>query len=528
MHGMRVWRAATLCLALGLALVPADGGIEGSPRADFTDCAACHAGIEHIGPGHPESCATCHLPPGLRASGPAAHEDIIANPGAPEHADAACGPCHPAEVRGVRASPHATLAGLIERTRAQWGARARPAAAPYGVGPDSTPPPPGAPAPRSPAMLVDDFLRMYCLRCHLGERGPDEPGLRRSRGCGACHMAYAADGRYAGGDAALAGAPAGRPARHELRIPRDGAPCLACHRGNHTGADLHGLFQLDPACVGPGSGNEHRLARDVHVLRGMRCPDCHDGRRTMGLGGEPPSCRGCHGGAAASASGGRIPLPPRPRPNTPGHDPELHARVRCEACHAQWFQGDYGLDVLCLDALPRDARIARALARGDDGPHHGVRILDDPRTPGRRWIAGWRMRRWEHAPLGLDNGGRIAALRPRHQAAVSYVSPSGRVVMDAEIPPGAHGLAAFEPYTPHTVGPRGRLCTDCHRSSLAAGLGLDGGEGRNGTHRDEAFDILRAGPEGSLPRDARQRLLDPGGRWAEEFSRHLGAMLEER
>jgi hypothetical protein len=100
--------------------------------------------------------------------------------------------------------------------------------------------------------------------------------------------------------------------------------------------------------------------------------------------------------------------------------------------------------------------------------------------------------------------------------------------MNAEEPPGARGLTTFEPYSPHTVGPRGRLCTDCHRNSLAAGLGVDGGQGGGRAPRDEAFDILRVGPQGSLPRDVRKRLLDPDGRWAEEFSRYLGMMLEEQ
>lgn len=538
MRMVRVWLPATLCLALGLALVPASGGIEGNTRAAYADCAACHVGIEYIGTGHPTNCAPCHLPPHLRGAAVATHDAVISNPGAPEHADESCGPCHPDEVRAVHASVHATLAGLIYRTRMQWGATSRPRWRAYGVGPGSPPLPPGAGAPRSPAMLVDDFLRAYCLHCHIGERGPDAPGLRRSRGCGACHMHYADHGYYDGNDKALAGAFPNRPVRHELTVPKDDTPCLACHRENHTGADLYGRFQRDPTRIHRVGGAEMQLRRDVHAERGMGCLDCHRGTQIMGMNDTRPSCRSCHGDTNVYAPGeqrvlmtrdGRVLRPPRPRFGTPGHDPMLHGRVRCEACHAQWFFGDYGLDVLCLDAPPTDTRTARALARGDNGElYHGIRAQPDANTPGRRWLVGWRIRRWEHAPLGLDRHGRVAVLRPRHLFAVSYVSPSGRVVMNTERPKNTHGLAAYVPYTPHTTGDTGRMCTDCHRNSLAVGLGVDGKDDDGWAPSNEGFDILRVGPEGSLPADMRRRLLNPSARWAEEFSRHIDRTLEAR
>ena len=91
------------------------------------------------------------------------------------------------------------------------------------------------------------------------------------------------------------------------------------------------------------------------------------------------------------------------------------------------------------------------------------------------WSVGWRFRRWEPMPLGLDNDGRYTILRPLYQYLVSYVDGMGNVIMDSVVPRRGDGSGkgwAFMPYVPHTTAPFGRACTACHMNREAAGLGI--------------------------------------------------------
>ena len=335
------------------------------------------------------------------------------------------------------------------------------------------------------------------MGCHIGAAGVAAPGLHRGRGCAACHVEYAGDGLYAGGDAAMDRDRPGRPARHGLGRPQGDEVCLRCHHGNHVGGDLHGLYDRDDAPMfqqalswgrgmpRPYGAAVHVLARDVHAERGMGCLDCHSGGQVMGLDPDDrPSCAGCHGGTMNM--------------DTPSHAPDRHGRVACFACHAQWTYGDYGLSVL---------------RRDDDGT----------------WCLSWRFRRWEGLALGVDRAGRIAPMRPRHQYLVSYVDRLGRAVLDSVRPRRGDGSGpgwAFAPYAPHTTGRVGRPCQECHGNPEAAGLAP-------AWALPPDMSLLEASPPvpglGRLLDDTeRRRLLNPGEPYREAFAGYLLDLLEER
>ena len=511
MVGGRHWMArGALAMALAIALpcVAAPGPSGGADD----DCLSCHVGIEPAGVGHAMPCVDCHLAPADRDAPSTDHGRVLANPSAPEQAPAICGPCHGGQVVAVTASVHATLAGIINQTRYLWGAQAAVDPPLFGANGLPRPLPEPSPTPRSPAMLVDDFLRARCLGCHIGIPGAAAPGLHRGSGCAACHVEYAADGLYAGGDAAMARAVdrlgPGRPARHGLGRPRGDDACLRCHHGNHVGGDLHGLYARDDAPMfqqalswgkgmpRPHGAAVHVLARDVHAERGMGCLDCHSGRQIMGLARDArPSCRHCHDGNGAA---------PAFVLDTPSHNRQWHGRVACFACHAQWTYGDYGLSVL---------------RRDDDGT----------------WCLDWRFRRWEGLALGVDRAGRIAPLRPRHQYLVSYVDRLGRTVLDSVRPERGDGSGpgwAFAPYAPHTTGRVGRPCQECHGNPEATGQApawaLPSDDGRMS---DMA--LLEASPpvQGQgrlLDAGERRRLLAPAAPYREAFAGYLLDLLEDR
>jgi len=173
---------------------------------------------------------------------------------------------------------------------------------------------------------------------------------------------------------------------------------------------------------------------------------------------------------------------------TPSHNPEWHSRIRCSACHAQWSYQDYGLSVIRQDAgdlsrwrrltVQGDPYLEKNLERNLKNPGQGPPVSKDWLTgkpkPGI-WLVGWRFRRWEFMPLGLDHKNQYAILRPLYQYMISYVDRWEGVVLDSVIPERGDGKGkgwAFMPYVPHTISPKGRKCDACHLNKTAAGLGI--------------------------------------------------------
>ena len=495
------------------------------------DCLSCHQGIEPISKNHDFDCSVCHVKPEDRKKAllQKGHPKVIRNPSDPAAVEIFCLPCHRKEIDRVRNSLHGSMAGIINQTRYLWGAQDRAAPAVYGLSGPFKPLPMQdfSVRPDSPAMLVDDFLRRRCLRCHLYSEGTSGPGLYRASGCAACHVPYDDDGKYKGSDRAMDRSGEGYPVRHAFVRKVPDSQCLHCHNHNHVGADYHGLFEHDfsstyrspmvngkPAPAIYGLHNHH-LARDTHSEKGMWCIDCHSSRDIMGDGNAYSyemeaakiSCKDCHGGwknkepiqsigairkrgkdlVFVSANGMDHDLP-RFSPDAGSHGIKAHEKVRCSACHAQWSFQDYGMSVIREDILwtykwdglaaQGDPTLQKILEKNLADPETGYPASQDRITAEWRpgiWSIGWRFRRWEWMPLGVDDKGKYAVLRPLYQFLVSYVDKSGTVVLDSVVPErGDHtGRGwAFMPYVPHTIGPVGRDCNACHQNRIAAGLGV--------------------------------------------------------
>jgi hypothetical protein len=556
-------------MMLLLTLAACDGP-PSSRTEDFADCLKCHEGIEATSENHPFECAACHVGQGERAEGRlTAHGKIVSNPSAPDQWSRFCLPCHREEIDRVVRSLHGTLAGVINQTRYLWGAQASADPPLYGLGGGlaSLPVPDPLVYPETPHDLVDDFLRRRCLRCHLYDRGPGGRGLYRSTGCAACHVLYGDDGLYVGQDRAIARDRPGHPAFHRFtkRIPN--GQCLHCHNGNHVGADYEGRFEADfrdtyryglwPAGERPVEYGlqDHRLRKDVHAEKGLWCIDCHQRSDIMGDGAVhgyqmavvKRTCTDCHGGFGRAlpldgitqvrrgtagfvfvsrGEGREHPLPLFDRAS-PGHDVAEHHRLRCSACHGQWSFQDYGLSVIREDAFNGE-KWASLTAQGDPELENTLKKyasdpgvvyalsrdrLNDQERPGI-WSMGWRFRRWEPMPLGVDQNGRYTVIRPFYQYQVSYVDRLGNVAVDSATPLRGDGSGvgwAFMPYVPHTVGPVGRSCDSCHLNRATAGLGLQQ------VLTEDTVLTMPSPPALSsmrlLNESERQRLLNPSERW---------------
>jgi hypothetical protein len=565
----RVGPALTALLATLMLSLAACGGPPVRTE-DFTDCLKCHQGVEAISENHPFECAGCHVGGRDPAEGRLTdHGKIVKNPSAPDQWSRFCLPCHREEIDRVDRSLHGTVAGIINQTRYLWGAQASADPPLFGLGGALSPLPLPDPLvyPESSADLVDDFLRRRCLRCHLHDRGSGGMGLYRSTGCAACHVLYGDDGLYEGRDRAISRDRPGRPASHRFtkRIP-DGQ-CLHCHNGNRVGADYEGRFEADFSDTYRYGGwatrgksvkyglPSHRLRKDVHAEKGLWCIDCHRGSDLMGDGhvygyqmaAVKRACTDCHGGFGGalpsegiteirrgtagfvfvSSVDGRDHLLPIFDGASPGHDVPEHHRLRCGACHGQWSFQDYGLSVIREDlsggekwsslAAQGDPELENTLRKnaGDSGP--GSSLSRDRLNGQERlgiWSMGWRFRRWEPMPLGVDQNGRYTVLRPLYQYQVSYVDRLGNVAVDSARPPRGDGSGpgwAFMPYVPHTVGPSGRSCDSCHLNREAAGLGA-----QQVLTEDTSLTVPSPPAISSmrlLNEAEKQKLLNPSERW---------------
>jgi hypothetical protein len=298
------------------------------------ECLTCHRGIEEISENHRFSCTRCHGGRRKKTTLPDAHEGLVPNPSALEHAERFCGKCHADQVAKMSASTMAAAKGLINTTRYAWGEQP-PETAPFSLRPEPKNNEKPLPALGQGAP-VDDFLRTRCLRCHLGSEAPHRPGDYRASGCAACHLLYNNDGVSLSHDRAIqsiqrkefenhrnifAQKEAGRsltnrrgyPVLHKFSVAVPSVQCEHCHNNNGVGSEFEGLFGK-PARPKEGRaetdaekpvlyGREHEfLVKDIHRERGMHCIDCHGAseikapeQAAAGHSNIEIRCQDCHG-----------------------------------------------------------------------------------------------------------------------------------------------------------------------------------------------------------------------------------------
>ena len=372
-------------------------------------------------------------------------------------------------------SRHLTLVGY-QRLRAGYGGKPVSGIADIPI----------YPQPKTAVELADDLLRRRCLRCHLFYAGEDYAATKHGLGCAACHTRRQ-DGKMSS---------------HQFTIPGD-RECLACHYGNHVGADYYGLFEHDlppeyatpfPPAPPPTFGIEsHRLIPDIHQQRGLVCIDCHRSGELMATDNRKASCAACHdparlaerlterqivswpvgvsekdGGFFFTARDGA--LHPLPMLRHPAHE-QYGKSVSCQVCHAQWAFGDQGIDagIHAIRIDHDDLEEWRPLMRqgvaeldrfmGDvffSEKDPGLSMMTDPFTGERRpgiWLLAYGQRRWENIRVKRIDG-KLMVVRPRMaDMFLSWADANGETLFDNA--PLSGDDNSLIPYTPHTTGAAG-------------------------------------------------------------------------
>jgi hypothetical protein len=263
-----------------------------------------------------------------------------------------------------------------------------------------------------------------CLACHpsagavlsgpmatrAGERAfaqrafGDQAGRVFAAACSGCHVSSCRD-CHGDGD-------------HPTGRPGDEA-CLRCHRGGFTGSDYHGRTPREDHARyqrGPDRNGERYLGMlpDVHQERGLGCADCHSVHQPARV-----NCRRCHA---------------RVSPEVPEHAIAGHLeKMECVACHAAWAAQEYGTFLVRPGPGQQDAFAALPAL----GP----------------WRKSAYLKRQDAPPLGIDERGKVAPIRPRF---VLFAS-------DPELGGENRLLAAeWRAFSPHTVRRGTVTCSGCH------------------------------------------------------------------
>jgi hypothetical protein len=348
---------------------------------------------------------------------------------------------------------------------------------------------------------ADSLLRKLCASCHLGQdktQHRHDVTLDRGGGCLACHLNRHPPG---GHPALTVKIEDGRCFGCHSRSSR-----IALGYAGLAEADPSGTqAQRQLARLADGRLVEHRPA-DVHHRAGMSCIDCHTG---VGLMGALPdaerqdqsvdiTCNDCHDNqnpritldswpAQHRGMQKRIPFPTPPeqeflvtgngtplwhievrndrrvlhtklagqrraippfRPRDHALQAE-HARLDCNACHAQWAPQCYACHLSYAPDKPQWDHIEQQF------------------TPGQ----------WSQQQAGIRNG--LPPLGVTATGEITTFVPG--MIMSIDHPDFAAPLfrRLFGSLSPHTTGPA-RDCASCHASPVALGLGEGRLENRAG------------------------------------------------
>ena len=511
--------ARALMAVLALILLPAPASA--APKAEY--CSTCHRGIEDAHPKKALTCTQCHRGDARAQDMTKAHAGMWANPSDLRVVEQTCGACHKTIAAKVKSSIMAHRSGTQSGTLFPNGLQPTREAVTFAMAPVATTPgvplPKGHPLPKGAVARLDplptfkqsgdvffDLLRKECTSCHLWSQPKALKGNVRATGCAACHMPYAEDGLYQGGDVVISKTRQGRPMRHVLtkRVPI--TQCATCHNGGSRAAmNFRGMMEAPPEGKQTFVYDQDLLhghayteqTPDVHFTKGMVCIDCHT-EREMHSDGQIYAkrhyeveirCETCHGTPDKVATGvtsqGRrlrnvfVGTAPNPTgfvtliskmtgathvipqlatlPTQPaGHEPVHLAKTECFTCHTAWAPTCYGCHIkmdYTAYAKPVDVAFDNlANAHSQQGWFRltaGVRLADPEPI------------------LGINWRGKVVPFVPRAQPLFTYVNPAGQTEYDFKKLGFAHN-----PIVPHTVVKQPRSCESCHGNPRALGLGL--------------------------------------------------------
>lgn len=295
-------------------------------------CLTCHDGIEEISKSHPVEafgCVTCHGGDPLALDKNVAHTGLRGgkNPSDFSVVQMSCGgsQCHSGSIadhndhiQRSMTSIQATYAGGIAQIRRAFGAQSDAVArlGIYAVTSEVT-------ASNQTVAQLDRFdpavsndpsavikFGQTCLKCHLSAEPVMQPYAYRSTGCAACHVTYASDGLYRGGDQTIDPTQAGYGLEHRLTTSIPYTTCDTCHnRGNYSLKQMIFMPRNDlPATGSPLPEDRLRdyyqpIAQFTKCEWKLDCIDCHTSKQVMGDGQlysskldvQDTQCKTCHG-----------------------------------------------------------------------------------------------------------------------------------------------------------------------------------------------------------------------------------------
>jgi hypothetical protein len=506
-------------LLAGAVLVPALAGAGAKPD----QCSTCHRGIEDAHPKKALTCTQCHRGDATAADPARAHAGMWANPSDLRIVEHTCGSCHKSIAAKVKSSIMAHRSGTQSGTLFPNGLQPTREDVKFSMAPEITMPgvrlpkghplPPGAVARLEPLPTFKesgneffDLLRKECTSCHLWTKPKALKGNMRATGCAACHMPYAEDGKYQGGDVAIAKDKPGRPIRHVLTKQVPITQCATCHNGGGRAAmNFRGMMEAPPEGKQTFVYDQDLLhghaytqqTPDVHFTKGMVCIDCHTEREMHGDGqiyGKRTyeveiRCETCHGtpdrvgtGITTQGRGLRnvfVAAPPNPggvvtlvskmtgrthvipqlatlAKQPAGHEATHLAKTECFTCHTAWAPTCYGCHIkMDYTAYAKPVDVAFDNLADQHSKQGWFRLT-----------AGVRLADPEPV-LGINWRGKAVPFVPRAQPLFSYVTPAGKLEYDFKKLGFAHN-----PIVPHTVVREARTCESCHANPRALGLGL--------------------------------------------------------
>ncbi len=269
-----------------------------------------------------------------------------------------------------------------------------------------------------------------CVRCHAAARGVlTGPMATRAGERAFAHRAFGRDGdRFF--DSACTGCHVtrcrdchGEGATFAVRPPDEA--CLRCHRGSWVGWDYHGRAAREDHeryQRGALANGEHvlRMQPDVHAERGLACADCHTMRSLQEHRRTAKTCRDCHA---------------KPSLQVPEHAITAHlVKMECWACHSAWASQEYGTFLV----KPHGAEAVQAFA---------------PLPRWGEWTKSTYLRRQDAPPLGLDERGLVAPMRPQW---ILFATDAARGWENRRL--AAEWTSVF----PHTTRRGTTTCRGCH------------------------------------------------------------------
>jgi hypothetical protein len=516
-------------LLLLWACLAAGGGLSGcgGERARAEACLDCHGGLETASPAH-TGCVSCHGGDPASRDRTVAHKTMHGGTDAssPDRWEKGCGPCHRYQVARVTSSPMFTNAGMIAEIQATWEGD-RPGVT-YAARASGQHAPDGHTLEHAPVAALDnlsgELYRKFCARCHVARQNDADDGAGHPAGCAACHMPYADDATYRGGDRTMSGK-SPHPPRHALQGLPPMEACARCHnRSGRVALSFEGLMDGNNGLVptrgglpGPVRGSENRsfthVAPDVHFDAGMECIDCHTSREVMGDGYASADmhgqlevrCEDCHGDGTRRPAvapvtrehdrplresrqyttpvrpGSRAVLTSRGRPysNVVEEDGQviLTTKRAGRRLTVKVVTGSPEHRVAGHERLACSSCHARSVVQcygchtAYDKREDDYDAIRDEVTPGT-FSETEDYRTLYPFPLALDTRGRISPVTPGCQTFVTVIEADGRRSADESVAryKGKPQLrfAAFEG---HNTGRRAVGCSECHANPAFLGFG---------------------------------------------------------